>query len=452
MKYSAAKVFRISILRRGLFFFNTQAFQYPYYWLLFLYFVTVSGDLLNLPLLMFRVKMNNVLAMGLFSIFVLIFRKLKINLPFFLSATACFASLIVSAILGYNPVACFGFAALFAFSYCFYFVVPYSAVIFDQNNMFFRLYFASFIWVGLFATAQVFGSLLGWTLPFVGQTILQIARGQGFSYEPSYYALYMTPFTFFHNTKYLLQNKEERNKKLMLLANFLLLISTSTGCFFSYLSFIGLLFLFKWLKLIENGFIFRAVYRIGIFMFGVFFLGSLIFPELVYTGFLKFFYFGFKHHSFQERWTMIVEYWNVFLKHPWFGTGLGGATAYLLEEKGMGPVDYSDPNLLKAPELVATNVTTELLAGVGLIGMASFFSFFFLLWNTFKKTFKMVSLKREERIDLVALAMSICVMLFTLQFNQSILRAYVWLHVGCCMGFAKKLQRQAQNGFLSKNR
>jgi O-antigen ligase len=172
---------------------------------------------------------------------------------------------------------------------------------------------------------------------------------------------------------------------------------------------------------------------------GFFFFLLIVRPDLVKTVFFKFFYTGLSHGSFAERWSMLVVYWQIFLENFWTGTGLGGATTFLLLKQGYSQIDSLDPATLRTPFLIATNVTTELLASVGIIGAVCFGYFFWAMWKTFRKAYKIPNLEQTDRIRLTALALSLCVTFFTLQFNQSIMRCYIWVHVGVSMGYAQYL-------------
>lgn len=136
---------------------------------------------------------------------------------------------------------------------------------------------------------------------------------------------------------------------------------------------------------------------------------------------------------------MICEYGGVFLENPWIGTGLGGATAYLLG-KHQGSVDLLDPEIITGSAPLATNVTMEVLASLGLIGGFAFAYFLYAVYSVFRTSLRIPTLTEAERICLLSFAMSLCVLFFTLQFNGSIMRSYVWIHVGVAVGYARYLQ------------
>lgn len=251
----------------------------------------------------------------------------------------------------------------------------------------------------------------------------------------------MTPFAIFYTTRFILQKPADRKLKDLLLPNFLLLISTSTGCFFSYLFFLFSIALFQFFR-------FLKATKISLFrLFSKFAVGatSLVFfvwflnKDLIRHGFLKLFYTGMTvHHTVQGRWAGIVDYWNIFLKNPILGIGLGSGPFYLAQNLHEGPVDIFDPMIFNY--FSPMNVTTEILAGLGLIGLTMFAYFFYLLFKTFKKALGIKNLTEQDRITLIAFGLSLFVVFFTLQFSQSIMRPYMWVHVGMFVGYAKHLK------------
>lgn len=415
----------------------------PFLILVFFYFVTLSGDLLHIRFFLFTAKLTNIVGIATFSCYLLLYKSsLNLSRDILLATCACLISLIFSAILGYNQIACIGFILFFVFNYFIYFVFPSSLFFIFDKELILRIYFTSFICVGTYATAQVLFSFFGIRLPFSLETIAdRITRGQGFSYEPSYYALYMTPYTVFQTTRYLLQSPKERSTKDLILANFFLIISTSSGCLFTYLALIACLGLFKFIKILRQLSARKLLFKFIMYGWVCSLLLSLINPSLISEAFFKFFCTGFMtHYSFSERWNMLWEYWTVFLDNFWTGTGLGGATTFLLYKRGIESADIFDPEILRSPSLIATNVTTEVLASLGIFGALCFGYFFWIILKKFKAAYKIPNLEREDNIELTAFAISLCVTFFTLQFSQSIMRCYIWAHTGIIIGYIKYLQ------------
>lgn len=423
-----------------------ELFKKAFLFLLFLYFLTLSADLLSVYLLFFTVKLTNFIGLLTFISYLTFYGgKLAISRNFFLVTISCLASLSLSALLGYNLIACLGFILFFIFNYWIYFVLPSELFSVFNEKLILRIYFFSFLCIGAYATIQVFLSCCGVILPHVSQVIAgRIARAQGLSYETSYYALYMTPFTIFQTTQYLLQDPRERSLKDLVVANFLLLISTSSGCIFTYLAFLACLGLFKFINILKKVSVLKVLYKFALYAACASLFMSLINPELVSGMFLKFFFTKFTHNSFLERWNGLVMYWFVFLENFWTGTGLGGATTFLLLKLGATQINLLDPNTLRAADIVATNVTTELLASLGIIGGICFGFLFWVVYKKFRNAYRIPHMDKEDHIKLTAFALSLCVTFFTLQFNQSIMRCYIWAHLGICIGYIKYLHLKYQ--------
>ena len=415
----------------------TRFLAKPFYLLLLLYFCTLSADVLHIKLLLFKGKLSILVGVMLFAIFFARFRVLRLDKDFLIAAFACSCSMLLSMTKGYHWIACTTFLCFYLLNYLVFFVLPVNLFCVFKSDFLLKLYFSSFVIVGIYAAAQVLISVFGVYLPFANQRIMSLARGQGFSYEPSYYALYITPYAIFQTTKFFLQKKEAKKLKSMLGANFLLLVSTSTGCFFSYLALftsVGLLKLTRIVRRIPlSKILFRGLLGSGL----IFFLLWLINPLLISKGFLKFFYVGSGYHgSLQGRLDGIARFWSVFLDHPLIGAGLGGVTTYCAQKEG------NDFSMLSSDLLnynCAMNITTEILASLGIVGAVAMAIFLFALWRICQATLR-YPLTEEERINAVAFIVSLCVMFFTLQFNSSIMRAYTWVHVGISVGYMKSLR------------
>jgi hypothetical protein len=325
-------------------------------------------------------------------------------------------------------------------AYICFFLVPLNLMFLYDRNKIVRLYFLSFALVGLHALAQVILSVFDIHDPFVKQVTpgsFVIARGQSWTYEPSYYALFATPFVSFLNCRFLL--KEDVPLWKILGANILLLVSTSTGGFFSYFIFfvviIGLSFLSKHFSYLRA----RSIYYLlaFIFCFGAI---SLLFIEIFLGTFYKFFHIGFfAHWSFAERWEKIVLGWDVFCASPFFGVGLRGfeAHAYLMDHFDNPHValhEHVDVQTLLT-NYVSTNVFMEILSSLGTYGLCAFLFLAVIMWQMFSSAISDSRLPLTERKTLFAFFVSILVMILCLQFNQELFRNYIWAHMGISIGY-----------------
>ena len=419
----------------------------PFLFFVFLYFIFLSFDIFNVPLLIFKVKLTNLFSVIVFVFGFLIYRNFSVPRNFTLIASFILFSMLISMINCCNPISCIGLFVFYSFNFIFYFLLPFNLFRWIAPDLLMRLYFTSFCCVGFYALSQVVFSLAGVILPGVSQYIFALARGQAFAYEPSYYALYMTSFAIFCTAKFMLQSSEYRNINEIIWPNLFLVVSTSTGCFFSYFLFILFFCCFLYFGLV-SGFktsvsllLVKYFSVISLFLFFVW----LVFPDLISYGFLKFFYFDPSDHiSFTSRWAGILNYWTVFSQHPWFGVGLGAGPFYLFQIYSAEHGNMLDTDVYNT--YAPTNVTLEILSGLGVFGFSIFIWFIAALGRTFLRGLKIKGLNEIEKINLLAFALSLCVMFAALQFNQSIMRAYMWVHVGMFVGYVWHLSRNSLSG------
>jgi hypothetical protein len=395
----------------------------------------------HLTLSIFKLKLTHLIApiLALFSLF--IFRRFYFPTQFTYLMVALTISMGLSGLNSIHPTACIGYFLWMIFSFLIYFLIPYTLFHYMRASTLLQIYFNSFFCLGLYALLQFLFSFIGIYLPGVTQYIFSLARGQAFTYEPSFYALYMTPFTFFYTTKFLLQPPNKRKLHLLIWPNLLFLISTSTGCFFSYILYFLQMVILKYLKILQLNLL-KLFSQITFLLISLFSLIWLINKKLIIAGFLKFFFSGTSHFSIQCRWQGIVDYWNIFLENPLLGVGLGAGPFYQAQNKLNSSPDLFDPTIVATYS--PTNTLTEILASLGLLGSFLFTIFLFLLFRTFYRAYQIPSLSSEEKISLIAFILSIGVMLATLQFNQTITRPYLWVHIGIFVGYANSLIRSGK--------
>lgn len=412
--------------------FSLPAIFSPFPFLLFLYFSTTCAELLHIPCIIFKIKANFAIGSIMFAL-ILISNKLVINQRYF----SIFLYLLVCTALSTyncaNKIAAGGYLLFFIFTYFVYFVVPQS-LLKNRTALLMNIYSQSFLILGCFALAQVLFSFCNIILPCVTQKIGSLARGQAWTYEPSFYALYMTPFISYENTKYFLTSSKKHLR--FLFSNLVFLSSTSTGCFFSYLwMFTLLIYLLKKHKLKKWK---TILIRFSFFLTSLFGLFAAAFPS-GFTMMFKFFIGGFfTHGSFWCRWISLVRSWNIFLEHPLIGVGLGGVSPYTANKIYGLQMDALDPNIMA--HYPSMNVTTEILASFGILGSLGFVYLFYQIYKDFKCTLQIPFLSKKELANVQAFAVSLCTTAFTYQFSQSIMRSYIWVHIALSIGYLYFLQ------------
>ena len=405
---------------------------------LFLYFITLHADRLAFGCLGFNIRVNNLFAFLLLVMLICRYRSqlFSINKRFFLSLIIISCSILISLIYSPYKERCVVFFGWYGFTVLCYVILPYLLVkVWDEKKVF-SLYCASFICVGLYALFQLIFSLLGFNDPNAQQRILStIVRPNAFAGEPSFYALYMTPFICLCNFHFIASPErpffifKQLSLKHILFINFLFLISTSTAVFFAYALFLVLMLL-----CMEN-----MRRRVMLFILGFCFIGllaTLLFPFMARNFFLKFFFSGFMpHHSFYERWIGIENAWHVFTRHPIVGVGLGGYPSFHMDAYLRGDANFAFvcthsyiglvQNPLKLFE--AMNVFTEMLASLGVIGLCAFGFFFYQLYQQAIKHIY------RDRLFTLNLLISVAVMIFVLQFSQGLFRTYIWVHLALAL-------------------
>lgn len=406
--------------------------------LLFLFFVTLHADSLSFEVMGYTIRLNNLIGLYLLAVFVTAFRYelWKIDKRLFIGVIFLCFSVFLSFLASPYKGRCIFYFGWFLFTILFYLLLPYFLVRFLGAQRVFSLYLASFLCVGGYALFQFVLSAVGIQDPFnMCQPIVgTLARPQAFCREPCYYVTYMTPFVCLYNFYFLSDSDNhffifKRRSYLMFgVINLMYLISTSAAVVFAYFAFIGALFLgstIKKMKIFKLGFLFcSAGVAIG-----------LLFPLIIKNYLLRFFYHGFfSHHSIYERWWGITDSWKVFLQHPFLGVGLGGLPKYLEAAflKGDSTFDFFYCYLPRNSELFikeplalfdSTNIITELLASLGILGGGVFLLMGQAVISLFIKSAK------ENKVLASNLLVSTFVMGVVFCFYSGLLRTYIWTHV-----------------------
>lgn len=436
--------------------------------LFFLYCATLHADSLAFQIFGFQVRFNNILAFFLFTAF--LYQKgiscIKLEKTFAIAILIIGASIFISFLLSPFKERAFFFFIFFLFTGIAYLIFPYLVMIHMDTKKILRLYFLSFFVVGLYALLQLILGMVGISDPFANQKIINtLCRPNAFAYEPSFYAIYFAPFVVITNLLYFLNAREHfllfpyLGIWKMLFINLLFLVSTSTSAYFCYIIFFASIFLFLLSSKIRDlfptlfkGWSLACLCFIGSTILGVFFLNGLL-----QEYYLKFFFKGFAAHpSFFERWIGIFNAWQLFLLHPVWGVGLGAIPPFFWESylKGdsrfylliqEGNIPFTDfPLKLFEP----SNVFTELLASLGLVG---FFAFLFLIVLFIRKGIQALFFaeNKSEKTWVFAFLISNFISLILLQVNQGLFRTYIWTHFALGYALFFKVLSSARSKSLS---
>lgn len=424
---------------------STKAFM-PYA-LLFFFFYTLSADLLHIKLFLFKVKINHLLAFILFFAMLPAFRLVSLPRSLYFCFLWILASLLISSCFSPLKYRSFGYVGVYLFEFFFYFMMPIQWILRLSLEKVFSLYWLSFQLVGCHALFQLLLSCLGILDPFVTQILPGgLARPSAMTYEPSYYALYMCSFVTYFNTLLFFGKKSLFSLKKflpLLWINFLFLLPVSTGAFFSYIFFMGLSFFFSFLQEARI-YLKRHIKQFCFFLSMVTLLFFLCFPEVFSSVLMKFF-LGEKlaHSSFAIRWGGFVNAWNIFLKYPLFGKGIGGVGAYLYQ-KQQNTSSWKNLSLETLEPYDPTMVFTEVLASLGLFGAISLLFLAFTIFRLFQKFLRTASIPQEKKQEGVALFLSLLTSILLLQTNQGLFRTYLWVHTAMNVGFFLKMRQEAK--------
>lgn len=405
--------------------------------ILFLYFLFSSAELLHLTLGIFKPKIGLLFALLLGMASFLERKNWQLPHPLIKAFLFILGSLTLSAIFGAAPLRSFGYVGVYILNFCLYFLIPYQLLQTMNVDHFFRIYWNSFLMIGLYASLQVFLSLFGIYDIFALQRVRYLARGQAWTYEPSYYALYITAYVMFHSCLAFLREKSENSFFKLLGQSTFLAISTSTGLIITYPLFLSI---FSLGALIKNRF--RQIIRRNLnIALSTFFLSlaliAILFYDIALHTLFKFFYFGLSHGSFSARWAGICQSFEVFLEHPLIGVGLGGVGPYLFEEHSA--YDFKLTTLAEFESFDPTNCFTEVLGSLGLFGLAAFIYLGFIFYHAFQAVMANASIDLESKKIATALFLSLVIVVIVLQMNQGLFRPYIWIHAAVVYGYLQRL-------------
>jgi O-antigen ligase len=423
---------------------------HAFYFFVFLYFFTLAGDLLNIQVSLFKVKLNNVVAVCLLLILLCGKRLLVLHRDILIAFLWILSSLLLSAAGSLHKMRCLGYVAVYFFEFINYFILPFNLVYQLSERAVFKIYFCSYVCVGVYAASQFVLSIAGIRDPFVGQWIGPLARPHAFVYEPSYYALYMCAFVMFYNALYVFERRSIRgsgNVVRLVAVNVLLILSTSTGAFFAYAFFFCAAFFFRLLRRVRQHVTHfgKKLFKVFYVLFSVFSVIAVVFTAFFLTYFFKFFTGNFSDHgSFATRWEGIENCWHLFLQHPFLGVGLGGVGPYLYAEH----YGIADPDVIRRLTLSEiekfdpTNALTEILGSLGLYGACAFAFLVARFAQLFNRTMALPALSPEKRAFALSLMLSLVVVVLVLQFNQGLFRNYLWAHAAMTYAYLLRCTRE----------
>lgn len=292
----------------------------------------------------------------------------------------------------------------------------------DKFRTVVQWYVYSFVFSAVFGLSQILLPLVGIRPLLVQEWWFadSLARINGFTYEPSYYATYMlTGWVLVDYLRYKKYDLRHLNLAYWLITVALILCSSRSGWILMLL----------WLSV--RTFWYLKENRISVLKSSALIAGVaivLVGITRINIGFgaadASFLVKGLglmdddPSHSSQGRWDIAMQTLRIYLDHPLVGVSLGGVAPAIAQQNNSTVGDNDDA---KANEGMCT--TIEVLAASGTIGFC-----FYVLYisRVIKGGLRIPTEKPVTR----AFAWALIFLLLILQVDQNILRSYVWFHIG----------------------
>jgi hypothetical protein len=316
-----------------------------------------------------------------------------------------------------------------------------------------KFYYFSFGCIALFGLIQfVFGFfefadlLLQQRLSFLG-----LPRINGFSFEPSFYATYMTAGLFlgFHvkwSSSYIIGYTYDTIILALIFSSYLLTISRSAYLTLLLVVLFYLIFLItrtiKKMSLTKNQtfLMFYTISSIVFLLVTVFFLTGgfevLFFRiESLLNKPIEIIVAGTESSVYRIRRAAYTL--QAAIDSPLKGVSLGGVPVEIGNLRGALVT-----NQFAATRSQGIVVLLEIWVGTGLIGLLTFIAYnLYLIISCINLNKEYRKFSRREYSILVGLVIGLLAQLFILQANQNILRLYYWYHLGILSCYALTLKQ-----------
>ena len=305
-----------------------------------------------------------------------------------------------------------------------YFATQYYG--YNRNHMdsMLRWYLNIYVAISAFGLIQLIVGIFGYNILVTQWWIAgKLPRLNGFSYEPSYYATYLITgwgmFAWLVERDVSLYSRRYTQLSFAVITSALILSSSRMAIL--VVAGYAIYYLVKnliWIALnlkINVKFLKVVSFCVaGVVLFSLFITLTVGFSSL------KFLLFGTglggtANHSATIRFGQLQDTINLIKESPFIGYGLGGIWSVIAAKRG-----------LPVKEVTGMNVTAEVLASTGLIG----FPFYIIFISTLIfGSFKFLKKRHIYTELLAASGVGFVLLYLILQFNQSILRVYLWNHI-----------------------
>lgn len=326
-----------------------------------------------------------------------------------------------------------------------------------------KVYLLSYVVVAIFGLLQFITPLLGLPGMFVVQWIVhgKLARINGFSYEPSYFATYLMMGWIMLIELWISGAEITRGrfwKIATILCTLALLLSTSKTAYL-FMPFELILrvlphagtSLRRFIQNIVRGRLLLRLPRANVIVSST--LGFICFCIIAYA-FTRIVpavsllngsgLGGTPSHSWLIRLGQATATYDAFLAHPWVGRSLGGVPVYIAAQAGVAVHSMDDVRLYWG-----FPVLLDILAASGIFGFIPFLIF------VYRNTFGAMRIARrympsEEAKWLRALARAAIFECLMLLADQNVLRIYVWYQMTMVSLIAYRLEFGTAQRFLAK--
>jgi hypothetical protein len=361
--------------------------------------------------------------------------------------------------LAFVPVADFWLKSL---AYCVWLVLNI-ALSFAMVNVFagnpvrlqtlLKIYLISFVFVASFGIVQFALPIMGGPALLVEQWWLtgKVARVNGFSFEPSYYATYLIMGLVCLGS--LRRSRVAEFRTMMWTFAYLLMVVAMILCS----SRIGIAFVLIELSITPLRRLAKIVRKpslvLGFHVSGrkILIAAACVWiayiaidkavdwfdenPETIQllvkgTGLL-----GTASHSVDEREEHFGDTLHAIADHPWMGSSLGGVTESVASYVGIKPQNFEETKRFEGQSVFA-----EVVAASGIPGSIPFFCFIVIYLVAPLKLARTAS--PFQAAWLRALVLSLTFEWAMLQFNQNILRLYLWVHIAVLATVFAAVRRQ----------
>ena len=303
---------------------------------------------------------------------------------------------------------------------------------FDNIKSLMRIYMYSFLFVSILGLLQFMTPLHGIGSAYVSQWWIEgvLPRINVFSYEPSYFASYMIAGWIMSG--YMINNRVQIVGRgilylIFLLTTIVLILSSSRMGWLMMILWLlqyPIMFVIRFSRCRVNLHYLNCTVFIIILSIPILYLSSQLIgiEDIIFllqgTGIAE-----TTDHSVRERMDTFVDVWKVFSASPIIGCSLGGIPSAIAN------LHLDDVRTMQEAKIYeGMNIFAEVLAASGLFGFIAFLCYIFkVIFTPFRLSGNLTN--PEMKHILRALAWALIAEIIILQFNQNILRPYLWLNI-----------------------